>query len=139
MGNQKNSSDSTLTQCRFVSAVWPGTHNIPHGDAASGQSSLDEHFVAPTLRTVLPLLSMDRGKSISHNHEQSLSRRHRNWGQPGASEERGDALVFPKQLLHLHKIFYTMHMYYLLQALLYLMPLKHQLLTRVSEPAIPST
>ena len=64
--------------------------------------------MAPTLGTVCHCSAWTKGSQYAHRHEPKLSTRHRNWGstrtprvEPGASEERGDALVFPKQLLHL--------------------------------------
>lgn len=82
----------------------------PQGVPVSDQSSVDEHFGGSNLAHRVPLLSMDRRKSIQPQtgYEPNLSRRHRNCGstrtprvEPGAREESGDALVFPKQLLHL--------------------------------------
>ena len=82
----------------------------PQGVPVSDQSSVDEHFGGSNLAHRVPLLSMDRRKSIQPQtgYEPNLSRRHRNCGstrtprvEPGAWAESGDFPVFPKQLLHL--------------------------------------
>ena len=98
----------TLTQHSLCSAVWHGTHNIPTVGLYPANPPWMSTSVAPTLCTVCHCSAWTEGSQYAHRHEPNLSRRQRNWGatrtpgvEPGASEERGDALVFPKQLLHL--------------------------------------